>query len=102
MEITPELIVTALVSMGFGGIVPMITKGVYGWVTGRQAREREGWLRADVSERARRAWEAWAHRVRLVAIRHGFEHLLPAPPEPFQPDPPDSPTSIIEPPRRDS
>lgn len=101
MEITPELVVTALVGMGFGGIVPMITKGLYGWLTGRQEREREGWLRADAAERACRVWETWAHRVGLAAIRHGFEHLLPPRPGGSPPQSRETPGSIIEPPRRD-
>ena len=80
MEITPELVITALSMFGFGTIVPKAVSGLAGYFTGRQARERAGWEAADKALRERRLWEQWAHRTQMIAIRHGIEAELPPTP----------------------
>ena len=80
MEITPELIIAALSTFGVGIIVPKAVSGIAGYFSGRQARERAGWEAADKAVRERRLWEQWAHRVKLLAIRHGIDSELPPTP----------------------
>lgn len=97
----PETIALILTTMGVTAIVPMIYKGLVGYFTGRQRREREAWLTADQEARARREWEIYAHRLHRVAVQQGIPtHMLPTPPghaSPPQHMP--TPSSIIEPPR---
>lgn len=100
MDIPYELIVTSVISLFIGVIAPSMWNRWMAQRDGRQAREKAGWISADAEARERRKWETWGHRVLMVAIRHGFDHLLP--PTPGQPGGPqswDSSGSIIEPPR---
>ena len=94
-----ELVVTAVITFVCTIVLPKLFNGVVGYFTGRQKREREGWEAATEARRSQRQWETWAHRVRLVAIRHGFEHLLPRTPDGIDPQSYDSASSVIQPPR---
>lgn len=100
MEISPEIVITALSALGVGAIVPKVISGLVGYFTGRQARERAGWEAADRAIKERREWEQWGHRVQSAAITHRFEHLIPIPPatDGFPRHTP-TPSSIIEPPK---
>lgn len=99
----PETIVLVLSAMGVTAIVPMAYRGIVGWVSGRQRREREAWIEADREARARREWEIYAHRLHRAAVQHGIPaHQLPTPPgHAAPPQSWETPGSIIEPPRRD-
>lgn len=96
---TTEIVVTAIITFVCTVALPKLLNGVTGYFSGRQKREREGWEAATEARRSQRQWETWAHRVRVVAIRHGFEHLLPRTPDDVTPQSWDSATSVIEPPR---
>ena len=81
MEISPEIVITAMSALGVGAIVPKVISGLVGYFTGRQARERAGWEAADKALHERRLWEQWAHRAQMIAIRHGIDSELPPTPE---------------------
>ena len=94
--VTPELVITALSALGAGAILTQLAGAVVRWFSGRQAREREGWLQADAEARRRRELERWAHHALIQAQRAG----LPLPPLPggtsTGPQHSNTPTSIIE------
>lgn len=82
---------------GAGVIVPMLAKGLFEWLTGRQKREREGWKLADQEARLRRDWEIYAHGAHRAGVIYGFAHLLPRMPGDIRHL--DSASSGMDPPR---
>ena len=81
-----DQIIALIIALGGGAALREIVVGVYRWVTGGQARERDA-LRAAMSDldsesAYRRRVVEHAHEIRRIAIDHGIhaDDLPPFPP----------------------
>lgn len=93
-----EIWIAVISSGGFALLAREIIPGVWKWATGRQRRERDllqqAYAELDEANRIRRAAQEELFQLRSRVIQANRQDLL-------LPHHPPTPTSIIEPPRKD-
>jgi len=108
--VTTDQILTLIVGLTGGGLVPVLVPRILDLLTGAQGRRRDELREAWASEKAaQEGWQAeqrrvgrWiAHDLELqrIIIRHGAGNLIPEPPD-GGPALTPTPSSIIQPPVR--
>lgn len=105
---TEQAIALIIAAFGTGGLATQVIPGLWRWITGKQARERDlirkAYAEADAEARERRRLAEEVATLRLILIRQGLAHLIPPSTAQLVDESHlgPSPSSIIESPRRTS